>query len=70
MQCPECQSGSSRVYKTIDYGAQVQRYRRCMMCGHRWKSWEESDKAKVKTYKSRAESSDLFSQEETKAASR
>lgn len=52
MQCPECGSGATRVTSTFNHGSVMQRYRLCKMCGHKWKSWEEADKAPVRAKKS------------------
>ncbi len=47
MQCPECGS-LGRVSSTFDHGVTVLRYRRCPMCDHRWRTWEEKDPHPVK----------------------
>lgn len=47
MQCPEC-GGRGRVTGTINHGTVVQRYRRCPICDHRWKAWEENDPTPVR----------------------
>lgn len=47
MQCPEC-GGRGRVNGTQDFGVIVQRYHRCPLCNHRWRSWEEKDERKVR----------------------
>lgn len=39
MQCPNC-AGKSAVYGSSMIGKERQRYRRCMKCHHRWKSFE------------------------------
>lgn len=60
MQCPCCGSADTRVTSTFRHGAAVTlRYRRCRMCGHKWKSWEELDPTPVRPKRSAA--SDLFS---------
>jgi len=62
MQCPKC-GGRGRVTSTFDHGSTVQRYRRCPICDHRWKTWEEKDPAKVRPKKSsKKQQSDLFSE--------
>lgn len=63
MQCPECGSPKTRVTSTFNHGAVMQRYRRCKLCGHRWKAWEEADKTPVRAKKSNAaKGPDLFAQ--------
>ncbi len=47
MQCPNC-GGRGRVNGTNDYGTTVQRYRRCPICDHRWRTWEEKDDHQVR----------------------
>ena len=61
MQCPKC-GGRGRVTCTLKHETAVQRYRRCKMCDHRWKTWEEKDPAKVRARKSsaRRQENDLF----------
>ncbi len=54
MQCPECGSARTRVTSTFNHGAVMQRYRRCTMCDHRWRAWEEADPAPVRAKKSKA----------------
>lgn len=61
MQCPDCGSVQTRVTSTFNHGVVMQRYRLCKLCGHRWKSWEEADKAPVRAKKSAATATpDLF----------
>lgn len=52
MQCPKC-GGRGRVTGTLNFGTTIQRYRRCPICDHRWKTWEEKDPAEVRSKKSR-----------------
>lgn len=63
MQCPKC-GGRGRVNGTINFGNTVQRYRRCPLCDHRWKTWEEKDPAKVraKKHSAKPKDGDLFEQ--------
>ena len=41
MQCPRCNHPESHVYGSSMFGEARQRYRQCLQCGHRWKSYEE-----------------------------
>lgn len=59
MQCPKCQ-GKTRPYATKPLDTIKMRYRICMMCGHKFKTWEEPDKAKLRKYKKRSAQSTLF----------
>ena len=60
MQCPEC-GGRGRVKGTLDFGATVQRYRRCPLCDHRWRTWEEKDQHQVRDKRPKAiAQDDLF----------
>ncbi len=62
MQCPNC-GGRGRVTGTQNFGSTVQRYRRCPICDHRWKTWEEKDPAKVRAKKSsKRVQDDLFAE--------
>ncbi len=61
MQCPEC-GGRGLVTSTFDHGSTVLRYRRCPLCDHRWKTWEEKDPAKVRAKKRSRTQDDLFSE--------
>lgn len=51
MQCPRCGS-RGLVNGTINHGSVILRYRRCPICDHRWKAWEEIDKTPVRAKKS------------------
>lgn len=57
MQCPKC-GGRGRVNGTNDYGTTVQRYRRCPICDHRWRTWEEKDDHAVRAKARKAPSQD------------
>lgn len=66
MQCPKC-GGRGRVNGTINYGTTTQRYRRCPICDHRWKTWEENDPAPVRAKRSKKkDQGDLFAPKENK----
>lgn len=68
MQCPSCGSPKTRVTSTFNHGSVMQRYRRCTMCDHRWKAWEEADKTPVRAKKSgAAKGPDLFATQPRKA---
>lgn len=62
MQCPKC-GGRGLVTSTFTFGTTVQRYRRCPLCDHRWKAWEEIDPNRVRPKKSATgtQADDLFS---------
>lgn len=47
MQCPNC-GGRGRVSATDDFGVTIRRYRRCPLCNHRWRTWEEKDALPVR----------------------
>jgi transcriptional regulator NrdR family protein len=51
MQCPQC-SGDTTVYGTTKVGQSVLRYRRCLACGHAFRtaegSWDKPVKARKK----------------------
>lgn len=64
MQCPEC-GGRGRVSSTFNHGQIILRYRKCPICDHRWKAWEEIDPAKVRAKKPKAQV-DMFSDEKQK----
>ncbi len=66
MECPKC-GGRGRVTGTLNFGSAVQRYRRCPLCDHRWKTWEEKDPAAVRAKKSVRTEPDLFSEKQEKA---
>lgn len=69
MQCPEC-GGKGRVTSTFDHGSTLLRYRRCRICNHGWKAWEEIDPAAVKEYQPRQTvTNDLFATPPEKEAS-
>ncbi len=69
MQCPKC-GGRGRVNGTLNFGSAVQRYRRCPICDHRWKTWEEKDPTAVRAKKGKAQKEpDLFSKNTEKAKS-
>lgn len=59
MQCPECGS-RGLVNGTIDHGVTVLRYRRCPMCDHRWRTWEEKDTHQVRARRAKPAQADLF----------
>lgn len=66
MQCPRC-GGRGLVNGTINHGSVILRYRRCPICDHRWKAWEEIDKTPVRAKKSSAAKGlDLFATEPRK----
>lgn len=65
MQCPKC-GGRGRVNGTLNFGSTVQRYRRCPICDHRWKTWEEKDPAAVRAKKSpERKEPDLFDKKDS-----
>lgn len=70
MQCPKC-GGRGRVTSTFNHGTIMQRYRRCPLCDHRWKSWEENDPNAVRAKKSKPKqaATDLFGMIENKGVS-
>ena len=47
MRCPEC-NGKTRVYRSEPVGEEVERYRACKMCGHRWKTYGPVEGVEVK----------------------
>lgn len=68
MQCPKC-GGKGLVTSTFDHVTTVQRYRRCRICNHKWKAWEEIDPHAVKNYRPRKEAKpDLFDVPEKRVA--
>lgn len=38
--CPNCKSKDTKVFKTIDEGSRVLRYRHCNACRFTWKTVE------------------------------
>lgn len=51
MQCPKCQHSKSRVYRTVNHDISLLRYRRCVACGHKWRTWvtEEKDQYEIRS---------------------
>jgi transcriptional repressor NrdR len=45
MICPACQRDQDRVLKSRNQGDVVRRRRECLMCGHRWNTWEMASAA-------------------------
>lgn len=41
MQCPQCKHRYTHVYATKNLGVLMKRYRRCLRCGHSFKTTEE-----------------------------
>lgn len=40
MKCPKCKGTNLRVPNTIKLRGYILRYRECLDCGHRFKTWE------------------------------
>jgi transcriptional regulator NrdR family protein len=51
------------VTGTQDFGTTVQRYRRCPICDHRWRTWEEKDAHVVRAKRGKSvQEGDLFAE--------
>ncbi len=59
MECPNC-GGRGYCYATKPAGTVKQRYRKCRMCGHKFSTWEEVEDRKLRPYRNKQKSLDLF----------
>lgn len=63
MNCPKCDS-RAHVTSTFNQGVVVLRYRRCTVCAHRWKTYEDRDDAPIRKRRpsrpASTETGDLF----------
>lgn len=64
MQCPKC-GGGARCYATKPNGILKQRYRRCLICGHKFSTWEEIEDREIRQYNT-DKGRDLFGKVEEK----